>query len=183
MSHKLLTDSRLFQFVERIDQAAVASAGNRECSHCGGRLDRADYRRKPRGAPAGDASAYERRPSFCCREDGCRRRQTPALVGLLGRRVYLSVVVVLAAACCQGPSPMRLATLRQALGVAPRTLRRWLVWWRETFPQTSAWQLQRAALVPPVCDQTLPASLLERLAPLDCDGLGGVVVLLRHLAS
>ena len=182
MSHKLLTDSRLFQFIERIDRDTVANA-QRRCPHCGGRLDRADFPRKPRGAPAGTASAYERRPSFCCREDGCRRRQTPQLVGLLGRRVYLSVVVVLAAACRQGPSPMRLATLRNAIGVTPRTLRRWLVWWRETFPQSPAWQLHRAALVPPVCDQTLPTSLLERLVSLGGTGLGGVVLLLRHLSS
>jgi hypothetical protein len=182
MSHKLLTDSRLFQFIERIDQDTVARIARR-CLHCGGPLDRADYPRKPRGQPAGTPCAYERRPSYCCREDGCRRRLTPPLVGLLGRRVYLSVVVVLVAACRQGASPLRLQALKEAVGVTPRTVRRWLVWWKEVFPQTSAWQLQRAALVPPVADALLPTSLLERLSPLDDLGFGGVGLLLRHLAS
>ena len=182
MTHKLLTDSRLFSFVERIDRDAVTRVAAAPCPHCGGRLDRADFPRKPRGLPAGVGKIYERRPSLCCRTDGCRRRQTPRLVGLLSRRVYASVVVVLIAALCQGPSPTRMSALREAVGASPRTVRRWLVWWREVFPASDAWRRLQAALVPPP-NGPLPAAALTRLAPCDDDGFGGVVLLLRHLAS
>lgn len=182
MSHSLLTDSRLFSFIELIDRDAVAACAATSCPHCGGPLDRADFPRKPRGLPAGAGEIYERRPSLCCREDGCRRRQTPPLVGFLGRRVYVSAIVVLVCAMCQGPSPERLSALERALGVAPRTVRRWLAWWREIFPASPAGRRLMAALVPPPSG-AMPLAALTRLAPLDGDGLGGVVLLLRHLAG
>jgi hypothetical protein len=34
-------------------------------------LDRADYWRKPRGLPAALEDNFRRRPSFCCRAEGC----------------------------------------------------------------------------------------------------------------
>lgn len=183
MSHKLLTDSRLFSFIERIDQDAIASAAASPCPHCGGPLDRADYPRKPRGLPSGGGVLYGRRPSLCCRKDGCRRRRTPPMVGLLGRRIYVAAVVVLVAACCQGPTPPRLQVLEEAIGVSPRTVRRWITWWREVFPVTATWQRLKGMLVPPTpAEDSLPAALLKRLAPYDLDGTGGVPLLLRHLA-
>jgi hypothetical protein len=181
MSHKLLTDSRLFSFVERIDQDTVARMAGASCPHCGGPLDRADYPRKPRGLPPEACwEIYHRRPSLCCRTDGCRRRQTPPLVGFLGRRVYVAAVVVLVAALCQGPSPERLARLEEVAGVTPRTVRRWLAWWRDEFPVSPAGRRLQGALVPSV-QGPLPSAALARLAPLDPNGLGGALLLLRHL--
>ena len=49
-------------------------------------------------------------------------------------RVYVSVAVVLVAAMRQGPSPERLARLRDVVGVDRRTVGRWLSWWRDIFP-------------------------------------------------
>ena len=51
MSHKLLTDSRVFEFILRIDADTVATVATNGHRKCGGRLDRADYPRKPRGVP------------------------------------------------------------------------------------------------------------------------------------
>lgn len=173
MSHKLFTDARLFSLIDRFDADAVATAHDVGCLTCGGTVDRADYERKPRSAIGLVGGGPCRRPSFCCRVDGCRRRKTPPQLRFLGRRVYLSVVVVLVAAMCQGPTPARLGMIERAVGVSRRTIRRWLVWWRSVFPGSVGWRERRAWLVPPVSDSELPRSLIDRLgADSDADAFG-----------
>jgi len=173
MSHKLFTDARLFSFIERIDADAVTSAHGEGCLLCGGPVDRADYDRKPRSVGGGFEGGHQRRPSLCCREDGCRRRKTPPQLLFLGRRVYLSVVVILVAAMCQGSTPSRLGAIERATGVSRRTIRRWLTWWKTAFPASNGWRERRAWLVPPVSDSELPLSLIERLgANDDADAFG-----------
>lgn len=71
-------------------------------------MHRADYDRKPRGGP----EHWSERHSFCCDQDGCRRRHTPPSVRFLGRKVYVGFVVVLKTALHQGLNAARLAQLR-----------------------------------------------------------------------
>jgi hypothetical protein len=176
MSHKLFTDARLFSFIDRVDADAVATAREEGCLQCDGPLDRADFDRKPRSIGAGLGGGPRRRPSLCCRKDGCRRRKTPPQLLFLGRHVYLSVVVILVAAMCQGPTASRLGVLERALGVSRRTIRRWLAWWRDVFPASAGWRERRSWLVPPVSDLELPWSLIDRLAAVgDADAFGQVL--------
>lgn len=95
-------------------------------------MHRASFPRKPRG-PAALPAGYDRRHSFCCAVDGCRKRVTPLSVRFLGRRVFTGAVVVLVSALRHGLTPPRVRRLREALGVSRRTLERWCVWWCETF--------------------------------------------------
>ena len=139
----------------------VRAAG---CPHCGGRLDRADYARKPRGGLlAAAAEQWSRRLSLCCAREGCRRRATPPSVRFLGRRVYVEVVVLLA--CARALADNGLQAVNEATGVPRRTVGRWLVWWRTTFIASALWSELRARLVPPADALRLPESLLERLRP------------------
>lgn len=177
MCHKLLSDPRLFEFIQKIDADAVATVRRTRCAHCGGRLDRADYPRKPRGLPA--EVVIDRRASFCCSRDCCRRRRTPPQLMFLPGRVYVSVAVVLVAAMRQGPSPQRLSRLRTLVGADAHTVGRWLSWWRDIFPQTPAGRLARAAVVPPVDEDLLPASLLARLVAQAASPYHAVAALLR----
>ena len=80
----------------------------------------------------------------------------------LGRRGYLGAVVVLVSAMLGGVTATRAARLREWLGVNVRTLKRWRVWWRETFVTSAFWRGARSRFMPPVMIETLPASLLER---------------------
>ena len=74
MLHALLADARFWQLLHRLDEDLAATAGAARCPHCGGALHRGDYPRKPRGVGrARLGPAYERRHSFCCSRDGCRR--------------------------------------------------------------------------------------------------------------
>ena len=65
----------------------------------------------------------------------------------LGRRVYLSAVVVLISAMRQGPTPRRVSELSKRFSADESTIARWQSFWREHFPQTSFWKVARASFV------------------------------------
>jgi len=127
------------------------------CPHCGGKLNWANYPRKPRGV---DKQAF--RFSLCCSQDGCRRRQTPESIRFLGRKIYPALIVVLVSAMNHGLSQTRVAQLRKTLTVSRATLNRWRRWWRTHFVQTPFWKTARARFMPLVCELNLPGSLCER---------------------
>jgi hypothetical protein len=150
--------SEFFEGLMAIDEAIVASVRAGACGECGGPLHRGDYPRKPRGGHvAAAAEAFGQRFSLCCGREGCRRRSTPPSVRFLGRRVYVGAVVIIASVIAVARKAARRET-----GVAPRTARRWIRWWRDMFPTTSVFVALAARLVPTVERRRLPASILER---------------------
>ena len=68
--------------------------------------------------------------------------------------------------------------LNGVIGVDRRTLVRWRMWWREAFTATPFWSSARAAFMPPVDEDRLPAVLLERFAGDEAERL---IALLRFL--
>jgi hypothetical protein len=158
MYHELPRGASFWLFLFSIDQDLAHTSQQKACS-CGGRLHRADYPRKPRGAEDLPED-YAYRFSFCCARDGCRKRVTPPSVRFLGRKVYLFAVVVLVSAMRQGPSPRRVRELSQFLGADRRTIARWQVFWQEYVPQTPFWKIARGRL-PTMAATILPRSLLE----------------------
>ena len=126
---------------------------------CGGVLHYANFPRKPRGCPKEFLADFEFRFSFCCAD--CRLRTTPESVRFLGRRVYLAVLVVLLSARRAGPTAAT-TQLCQRLHVPLATIKRWQMWWQQSFPVTPLWQAQCARFMPPVQTADLPASLIER---------------------
>lgn len=145
-----------------IDREVAAAARLMGCG-CGGRLHRGDFRRKPRGGPAGLGVEFETRLSFCCGEDGCRKRMTPASVRFVGRRVYWGVVVVLGAALEGGVTAGRVRDLRVLIEhpIDRRTLERWVAWWREVLPKSRRWKAVTGLICRKVEPGRLPLSLLE----------------------
>jgi len=69
--HVGLRDSSFLERLCEIDHDLAEQARARGCP-CGGVLHRADYARKPRGAPSDVPADLDRRHSFCCARDGCR---------------------------------------------------------------------------------------------------------------
>ena len=177
MYTSVLTDATLFDALTEIDRELAATAQAGGCGHCPGRLDHADYPRKPRGGPADLPAAYEKRTSFCCAR--CRKRLTPPSVRFLGRRVYLGAVVLLACVLRQGPTPWRVARLHALLGVSADTLARWHRWWRHDFVRTPFWHGARSRFARPVDAGDLPRSLLDRFTS---DALTRVLATLRFLS-
>ena len=160
---KLLRDRTFYATLTRFDQDLAAEVQARGCP-CGGRLHKADYPRKPRGGPVDLGPAYDRRHSFCCDREGCRRRATPASLRFLGRRVYLGAVLVVVSIMAHGLTGARLTRLRDTLGgsLSARTIGRWRTWWQQVFPRSPFWRHARGRFVPPVAHGRLPAALLAR---------------------
>lgn len=158
MSHAIPVDRTFLAFLFAADQDLAEQARSAGCLFCGGVLHSANYWRRPRGGP----QARGLRFSFCCAEEGCRKRRTPESVRFLARRVYLGAVVVLLSALRQGLTPRRVEQLREQVGVSERTLARWRRWWLEEFAESSFWKCVRGWFAEPVERRRLPASLLER---------------------
>jgi hypothetical protein len=154
MWHELVGgESAFFASLIECDEKLAASIRERGCP-CGGRLDRADYPRKPRGVPAAWDEAWSRRISLCCAAQGCRKRSTPPSVRFFGRRVYVAAVIVLVCG--------RWVTARRAK-VPKDTARRWRRYFSTAFVASAFWRGARAALMPPVDESDLVAALLSRL--------------------
>lgn len=154
-----LTDRSVYQLLDKVDCEIAQKVQESGCVHCAGKLHRSDYKRKPRGGPEVDGDVY--RDSFCCDQDGCRKRHTPPSVRFLGRKVYWGLMVVLVSAMRHGLAPERVQVLRESLGIDRRTLERWRQWWLKTFVQSSFWKAARARFMPLICERTLPWSLAE----------------------
>ena len=172
-----LADQPLRELLEKVDTELAAKVRQGGCLHCSGKLHRSDYKRKPRGGPKKDEELY--RDSFCCDQDGCRKRHTPPSVRFLGRRVYWGFVVVLVSAMQHGLKPERVGVLRKQLGIDRRTLERWRAWWLETFVQSSFWKAARARFMPLLCEKTLPLALCQAFKP---DRRDRLLKLLRFLS-
>jgi hypothetical protein len=162
----LLRDASYFDLLLRFDEDLAEKAQKAGCS-CNGPLHRAFYERKPRGGPEGLGPEHLVRYSYCCAVEGCRRRVTPPSLRFLGRKVFFGVVVLLVPVLRDGPTAKRLERLRREFAVSLRTLRRWIRWWRETFPASRFWLASQGRFVRPVRSQALPSSLCSAF-----EGLG-----------
>jgi len=160
---KLLRESSFFLMLLAFDRDLAEEYRRKGCGPCGGRLHRSAYGRKPRGGPADLPEDYTIRESFCCSEEGCRRRLTPPSLRFLGRRVYLGAVVVLVSAMVHGVTASRASTLHRLCGVSVRTLRRWRKWWREEFVLTRVWGGLRGRFANRIDESFMPASFLEQI--------------------
>ncbi len=85
----ILSRTRTWDFLTRIDVAEADRCRRDGCPHCGSCLDSASYPRKPHGL-AVSLREDVRRFSFCCRN--CRVRQTPASVLFFGRRFQVATL-------------------------------------------------------------------------------------------
>jgi hypothetical protein len=154
--HAVLQEPAFFRFLIRIDEELAAATRLQGCRACEGPLHVANYPRKPRGCPAAVQEEYSRRLSFTCGQ--CDLRTTSPSVRFAGRRVYLAVALMLVSP--RGSASAQ--TLHARLRIAAVTLKRWRLWWRETFPSTRFWQSVCERFMPPVATGQLPRSLLER---------------------
>ncbi len=127
----------------RAEQTCVAG-----CGYCGGPLSVGHDERKPRGALFASAGEeFTQRFSDCCSREGCRRRATPPSVRFLGPKGYLESAILVACAlvvliddCAR--------VIRIAIGVAARTVRRWMTWWRTVFAASRRPRLAPAGSAP-----------------------------------
>lgn len=161
MYAEIFTNASFPDALLALDRELARESKRRGCPRCAGVLDVADYQRKPRGGPFALDAQHSRRLSLCCRRDGCRLRVTPPSVRFLGRRVYLSVVVLLCGVLRQGPTCWRADALRRIVGADRRTLERWRRWWVERVGGSRSFEIGRADFRSPPDATGLPRSLLD----------------------
>jgi hypothetical protein len=156
LSHDWIADINFFDLLDAEDARVAAAVKAGGCPDCGGRLDRADYPRKPRGGELGAAGEmFDRRRSLCCAREGCRHRRTPPSLVFLGRRVYVAIAIVLAA---WRTAPVTATPPRRTVG-------RWRSWFL-ALRESAWWTEQRGRLWPPIEPaEILPAAIVERLQP------------------
>ena len=168
---KLLTDGRLFKLLEKADDDLAEEAREEGCEYCGEeKLHCGDYKRQPRGVPG-----WDKRRSFNCAREGCRKRKTPPSVRFLGRKVYAGVVVVLVSAMMHGLKAKRVERLRQELGIDERTLKRWREWWLKDFVESGFWKVARGRFMPGLDEEVVPLSLVEKFGAERCSGMVSVL--------
>ncbi len=172
-----LEDASLPELLLKVDKDLARTAKAAGCG-CRGTLHVSNYPRKPRG-PWAMADGWDLRLSFTCAE--CRKRTTPPSALFLGRKVYLAVVVALVSALRQGPTPARMAVLREQWGVPSRTVARWREWWGEAFVKSPFWRSARGRFAKPVDEDALPFSLLEVFG-VGTEGGDRLCALLRFLS-
>jgi hypothetical protein len=171
-----------FAALMQADESLAVAVAAKGCPHCGGPLHVANYERKPRGGAFAEVGeGFRLRHSLCCGRRGCRRRVLPPSLRFLGRKVYLEIVVILAAAwLVEAAEAMRAAA--RHVRVSARTLARWRRWWGAEVPLSKWWAELRSRLAPPTPDETdLPRSLLEHLGRL-ADGGDLVKLVAKCLA-
>lgn len=178
LSHIPDYDVKFLKALGEIDAEYAQQVRRSGCAHCGGPLDRSDYGRKPRPELGEAAESYERRCSFCCRVDGCRKRATPPSLRFLGRKVYIGVLVIVASAAGQAERLTGRGAVRRVHGVPARTVRRWLEWWQTVFALGTYWSEAKGLFAIPVGVAELPASLRTRFGA----GVAGLEKMLRFLA-
>lgn len=169
---KILKSRDWIKWLAKVDEDLAEEVRAGGCKHCGGKLHCGNFPRKVRDVPD-----WDERISFDCSR--CRRRTTPVSVRFFGRHVYAGIIVVLLAAMLHGLNKSRVETLRQELGIAERTLKRWREWWLGEFVQSPFWKVARARFMPLLGETDMPLSLVERFEATGCEGL---VKLMRFLA-
>lgn len=162
MIRKILERSSLFRILHRIDLDLSEGLRAAGCPVCGGPLHHASYQRKPRGGPPDIPDEYCRRLSLCCGREGCRQRQLPPSCLFLGRRVYWGAVILVVMTLRQQRAVGFSANhVRRVFSISRKTLRRWLVFFREEFPASQQWKERRGFLGAAVRDSHLPSDLLR----------------------
>ena len=66
MWHGLFSDASFYGFLHQCDADIAGAARAGGCGECRGRVDTANYERRPRGGPSELGAEYDRRLSFCC---------------------------------------------------------------------------------------------------------------------
>jgi hypothetical protein len=177
----ILQDERLYEFLENVDEDFAFEVKSRSCDHCGEVLHRADFERKPRGFKAGPS--WDRRCSFCCSREGCRKRHTLPSVRFLGRKVYVGVIIVLVSAMMHGPNEHRLKRLQQELTIDRRTLKRWHQWWAQIFVQSSFWKAEPGRFFSQMSSAQMPICLVQAFGAVQIDGLVKLMTFLSPITT
>ena len=179
--HRLLTEAIFWKELRRRDEerGAELQAGGCQREGCGGKLDRADYPRAPRGHGIEFTANDTRRVSYCCRR--CRRRHTPVSERFLAYKVYSFIaVIVTITLTSRGLAEVTFRQICGLSGASEVTVRRWRRWILE-FLASPEWKLLRTRLSAVFEAIRFPASLVEQFRKAGRTLRAGIVATVKFL--
>lgn len=177
MYHKYFQNKSFYEFLYKTDQDLAQKTKDKNCPHCNAPVHVANYMRKPRGIE-GLSDELSLCFSFCCSQEGCRRRVMPGSTRFMGSFVYWSVYVVLISAMLNGRAT-ELKKIIAKFNIDPRTLKRWREWWMDFFPTTNFWKELKGKFLAPI--ENFPNDLLTALKEKIPDDY--IFNFLHHLSS
>ncbi len=132
---------KLYQILFLIDVDLAERLRLKACPFCGAPLHVSNYLRKPRGGPDDLPEEFLIRHSFCCSEEGCRKRALPVSCRFWNRKVYWSAVILVIMTLHQGRITGYGANmLKKEFGVSRLTLKRWILYFKQVFPVSNRWK-------------------------------------------
>jgi len=162
MLSEVLKNKSLFWDLYKIDLTTAELYRQKKCPHCQGPLHYANYPRKPRGEPDGLSEEYFLQFSLCCGKEGCRRRLIPPTCRFLGRKVYWYAAILTIVSDWQNKIPnMTISKLAGKMGISRNTLKRWILFFKNTFPVSVQWKKIRGCVSTIVKNNRLPGSLIN----------------------
>ena len=162
MLSELLEKASFFRILHRIDTDLCKQLRQKGCPYCGGPLHQSNYERKPRGGPKNIPDQYLIRQSLCCGRPECRRRALPQSCLFMGRRVYWGCVIIVVITLKQNrPHSASARRIQEMFGISRETLKRWIEYFRDEFPESLQWQRLRGRLASTVSNNKLPAELVH----------------------
>lgn len=162
MLSELHQKASLFSLLHRIDLDLAEQIRINGCPFCSSALHRANYERKPRGGPADIPEEYLIRQSLCCGDPDCRRRTQPPSSLFMGRRVYWGCVILVVMTLRQGRlCGASIAKMERLFSISRQTIKRWIAWFRDEFPQSAQWHRLRGRVICIVSNDELPAALVS----------------------
>lgn len=155
---------KLYQLLFQIDQDLAEQQRTKSCPYCGSTLHTSNYPRKPRGGPDNLPDHLLIRHSLCCSSEDCRKRVRPVSCRFWDRKVYWSVVILVTVILHQGRIEGYSATrIMQLFGVSRHTLKRWIHYFKKTFPVSNRFKRIRGLVgmeLPPGSIPSVPVLLL-----------------------
>lgn len=184
MLSELLQKASLFSLLHRIDLDLAEQVQIKGCPFCSSALHQANYERKPRGGPVDIPDEFLIRQSLCCADPECRRRTKPPSSLFMGRRVYWGCVILVVMTLRQGRlRGASIAKMERMFSVSRQTIKRWIAWFRDEFPQSAQWHRLRGRVVCTVSNDELPGSLVSHFLECFPSPEQALVACLRFLAA
>lgn len=161
MYHPLLLNTIFYNSLFALDLQIAHQYQQSHCPFCGGKLHQAHYWRRPLGVPIDVCEDYRLRFSYCCANEGCRKRLTTPSMRFVSRKQYSSVIILVIFMLKSKTDESKVEELNRLLdtSLSVETLRRWRCYWVNKVTQSHTFT--RAAFTHEIA-LSMPSSLLSK---------------------
>ncbi len=152
---------KLYQLLFLIDKDLAEQKRGDLCPFCGAPLHTSNYLRTPRGGPDDIPEALSIRHSLCCSAENCRKRVLPPSLRFWDRKVYWSIVILMTVILQQERTEgYSVGKIIKMVGISRHTLKRWIHYFKEVFPQTERWKRIRGRIGVEIGMGQIPSAMI-----------------------